>query len=120
MQEKIKSLEVKLADTEKRTKKEYSKEIKRLKRQLSRRAESTVQQYTERLGLKESAISARGESLENRPLKKMGDQSERVRHLEKKLADDESDEFPAADYIKGKIEKMNEKLLCLEKKYAAS
>lgn len=36
MQDKIRYLEVKLMETEKRSKKEYSKEIKRLKRQLER------------------------------------------------------------------------------------
>lgn len=67
MQEMIRFLELKLVDTERRTKKESAKEIKRLRRQLDKQREAAAP-YTQR-----EAVA------EDRPLMvNLGDRSERV------------------------------------------
>ena len=101
MQEHIKLLEFKLIDNERRTKKEYGREIKRLKKQLSK---------------KNALIKVEPEIGEDRPLARRGE-NRAAAGGESPYSSCAEVEFPI-DYIKEKINKMNENLTRLEQKYA--
>ena len=88
MQEMIRFLEMKLIDTERRTKKESAKEIKRLRRQIDKQREA-VAPFTQR-----EAVA------EDRPLMvNLGDRSERV-HQSKLLEEGQN--------VDERLQKMND------------
>jgi hypothetical protein len=88
MQEMIRFLEVKLLDTERRTKKESAKEIKRLKRQIEKHREAAA------------PFTQREATVEDRPLMvNIGDRSERV-HQSKLLEEEHN--------VDERLQKMNE------------